>query len=106
MIVKDWRIEEMCGYKPLTSLYRDFSIADAFGIEAVKDTHKRAFEFAKYDYKLLTEYVMVLNWKIWEHYENNVELATLYNDLWGETDVYAQENLKGDELSYFYRTTD
>lgn len=49
---------------------------------------------------------MILNWKIWQHYEKNDELATLYNTLWEKADAYACENLKGEELSYFYRTTD
>ena len=49
---------------------------------------------------------MVLNWKIWEHYETNEPLAKLYNDLWEQADNYACNNLKGEELDYFYRTTD
>lgn len=38
--------------------------------------------------------------------KKNDELATLYNSLWEKADAYACENLKGEELSYFYRTTD
>lgn len=49
---------------------------------------------------------MILNWKIWQFYEKNDELATLYNSLWEKADAYACENLKGEELSYFYATTD
>ena len=49
---------------------------------------------------------MVLNWKIWQHYETNDKYAELYNELWGEADLYAMENLKGDEATYFFRTTD
>lgn len=103
---KDWNIEAMCGYHPITTFYMDFSIADKFGLSAIKDTYKRAMEAWKDDYKYLTELVMVLNWKIWEHYGQNERFAKLYNDLWKKADKYAQDNLKGDELSYFYRTTD
>lgn len=60
-----WNIEEMCGYKPITTFWDDFSIADNFGIDAVCDTYNRAFQEWKTDYKYLTELVMVLNWKIW-----------------------------------------
>lgn len=106
MIIKTWNIEEMTGYKPITTFYEDFSIADKFGIEAVKDTYNRAMESWKTNYKYLTELVMALNWKIWEHYETNEPLARVYNDLWLEAQDYAFENLKGEELNYFIRTID
>jgi len=104
--MKTWNIEAMTGYKPFTTFYEDFSIADKFGVSAIKDTYKRAFKGWKDDYKYLTEFVMALNWKIWEHYEHNDEYAKLYNDLWEQASCYAEENLKGDELDYYYRTTD
>jgi hypothetical protein len=106
MQIKTWNIERMTGYKPITTFYEDFSIADAFGERAVKDTFNRAFKEWKHNYKYLTELVMALNWKIWEHYEHNERLAKLYNDLWEKADQYACENLKGEELSYFYETVD
>ncbi len=102
----NWNIEEMTGYKPISTFYMDFSIADQFGYNAIKDTYNRAFNEWKNNYKYLTELVMALNWKIWEHYEKNDEYARLYNDLWEELDQYATEHLKGEELSYFYRITD
>lgn len=106
MLIKTWNIEEMTGYKPITTFYEDFSIADRFGISAIKDTFKRAFENWKDNYQYLTELVMALNWKIWEHYENNEKIARVYNDLWEKADGYAMDNLKGDELRYFLSTTD
>ena len=33
---KDWNIEAMTGYKPITTFYMDFSIADKFGVAAIK----------------------------------------------------------------------
>jgi len=103
---KNWNIEDMTGYKPITTFYMDFSIADHFGLGAVKDTYKRAFDEWKSDYKYLTELVMALNWKIWEHYEHRDDLARLYDRLWRACDAYAVENLTDDELSYFYKITD
>jgi hypothetical protein len=100
------KVEAMIGYRPFTTFYEDFSIAEAFGSDAVKETYNRVFEEWKSDYKYLTELVMVLNWKIYEHYQKNDTLARLYNDLWQKADCWACENLQGEELSYFYRTTD
>ena len=94
------------GYETFTTFFEDFTIAEYFGVNAIKDTYNRAFNEWKNDYKYLTELVMVLNWKIWEHYETNEPLAKLYNDLWEQADNYACNNLKGEELDYFYRTTD
>ena len=106
MIIKDWRIKEMTGYKPQTTFYTDFSIADRFGIGAIKDTFKRAFEGWKHNVVYLTELVMVLNWKMWDHHERNKKLALVYKELWETADAWACENLQGDDLKYFYRTTD
>lgn len=106
MKFKMWNIEEMTGYKPKTTFWEDFSIAEAFGKSAIQDTYRRAFLDWKKDYIYLTELVMVLNWKIWQHYETNNELALLYNKLWEEADEYACDNLKDKELEYFYTTTD
>lgn len=85
----------------------DFTIADRFGKGAVKDTFKRAFEEWKTNYVYLTELVMVLNHKIWQWWESgNKDMAALYDGLWKEADAYAINNLKGDELTYFYKVTD
>lgn len=87
----------------------DFSIADVFGVHAVKDTYKRAFQEWKSDYKMLTALVVVLNHKIWQHYNatpRRQDLAELYNSLWRQAEDYALTNLKGEELDYYYQITD
>jgi hypothetical protein len=94
------------GYEEQTTFWDDFSIADAFGKEAIQDTYDRAFKEWKSNYIYLTELVMVLNHKIWHWYEKNDEYAELYNELWQKADRYACDNLKGEELSYFYKTLD
>lgn len=66
----------------------------------------RAFEEWKNNYKYLTELILVLNHKIWQYYETKPEFATLYNTLWEQAGQYAVENLKDDELSYYYEVTD
>lgn len=104
--MKTWNIEALTGYKPFTTFYEDFSIADMFGASAIKDTYNRAFKEWKTDYKYLTELIMVLNWKIFEHYERNDVYAQLYDELWRKADKWACENLDGEDLCYYYATTD
>lgn len=106
MQIKNWRIEEETGYKPITTFYQDFSIADNFGKDAIIDTYQRAFKEWQKDYKYITELVLVLNWKIWEHYKTNPKLADIYNDLWEKLDIWVQDNFKDDALQYYYQITD
>ena len=101
-----WNIEAMTGYTPQTTFWMDFSIADRFGVSAIKDTFERAFNEWKGNYKYLTELVMVLNHKIAQWYARNMPLAKLYNDAWNIADNYAVNHLQGDELNYFYNVTD
>lgn len=90
-----------------TTFKFDFDIADMFGTNAIKDTYNRAFNEWKDDYKYLTALVLVLNHKIWEHYEkHNDSFAQLYDKLWRETDDYALDNLKDRELEYYLNILD
>ena len=90
-----------------TTFWQDFTIADAFGEDAVKDTFDRAFEEWKSDYRYLTDLVIVLNHKLWEHHEKgNESLARLYDSLWKKADGYAMDNLKDEKLGYFLDQTD
>lgn len=95
------------GYEVKTALWNDFSIADRFGVNAIQDTYDRAFKEWKDNVEYFTELVLILNWKIWQHYEQgNKELAQRYDTLWRDTDQYAVDNLKDDDLKYYLRTTD
>lgn len=101
-----WNIEEFTGYKPQTTFWNDFSIADRFSAAAVEDTFNRAFKEWKGNYIYLTELVMVLNHKIWQYCDLNEKLALMYDKLWRKALNYGYDNLKGDELTYFIRTLD
>jgi hypothetical protein len=48
--IPKWDIEEETGYKPFTTFWQDFSIADTYGLQAIQDTFNRAFEAWKGDY--------------------------------------------------------
>lgn len=89
-----------------TTFFEDFTIADKFWIKAIKDTYQRAFTEWKNNVKYFTEFVVALNWKIWERYEKDKNVAKVYNDLRIEADEFANENFKWDDLDYFYRLTD
>ena len=108
MIIKieNWPIEELTGYKPISTFYTDFSIADRFGTQAIEDTFNRSFNMWKCDYMYMTELSLVLNWKIWRWYEVNDEYAELYDRLWRQLDEWCVENLKDESLEYYYKTTD
>ena len=77
------------GYELQTTFWSDFSIADRFGLSAIRDTFNRAFREWKEDYEYLTELVLVLNHKIWQYYETRPDIASLYNTLWEEASQYA-----------------
>ena len=101
-----WTTAAEIGYTPKTTFWSDFSIADAFGAEAVQDTYNRAFSEWKNDHIYLTELVLVLNHKCWQHAEERPELAQLYEKLYFDADEYALDNLKGQEKQYYLEVTD
>lgn len=44
VLLKNWNVEEATGYKPMTTFYMDFSIADTFGKKAIENTYARIME--------------------------------------------------------------
>lgn len=92
-----------------TTFWEDFTIADAFGDKAIKDTYKRAFKEWKEDLVYLTELVIVLNLKCWYWYEHkNEERSALYSDLYYQTNSYAWDFVGDDEEKsrYYFEMTD
>lgn len=93
-------------YKLKTTFWSDFTIADAFGIEAVKDTFNRAFNEWKTNTEYVTELAMVMSWKSCHYYGKNEELMILYSDYYHEVDNWCMNHLKGEDLMYYIKTTD
>lgn len=92
--------------RPTTTFWMDFTIADKFGINAIKDTFNRAFREWKIDYKMITELSMVLNHKCWSYYEVDEALCSLYSQLFYKVHEWAIDNLKGDALKHYLAVTD
>lgn len=98
---------ELNGYEVQTTFYSDFTIADAYGVDAVKDTYDRAFKEWKNNVVYLTELVIVLNHKIWEHYhKNNSGLIATYDTLWKTADKYCMTVLSDEDVEYYLKVTD
>lgn len=94
-------------YEFKTTFWMDFTIAEHFGIEAVKDTFERAFKEWRNDVVYVTELALVMNWKCWRHWEEgNHELGRYYSDRYYEVREWCLDNLEGDDLRYYFETTD
>lgn len=93
-------------YEFKTTFWMDFSIADRFGAAAVRDTFDRAFKEWRSDVVYVTELALVTNWKCWDWYGKDDELARLYSELYYEVNGWCYSNLKGADLEYYWRTTD
>ena len=99
-------IMEEHGLKSQTTFWDDFTIADHFGTTAVQDTYNRAFNEWKDNIEYLTELVLVLNHKIWQHHDHNIELERVYDQLWKEADGWCVKNLTGEDAQYYFEVTD
>lgn len=106
MIVENWNIEELTGYKVKTTFYTDFSLSETFGVKSINSTYEQCFNEWKDNYEYITELCMVLNWKMFRWFEVNQEFYQLYKTLYVNLDQWCIDNLKGDELRYYYQITD
>lgn len=95
------------GYETQTTFWSDFTIADAFGDKAIKDTFKRAFKEWKTDKVYVTELAIVMNLKCWFWYDKgNQERSKLYADYYYKVRDWCINHLKGDDLKYYLDITD
>ena len=94
------------GYEIKTTFWSDFSIADAFGIDAIKDTFNRAFSEWKNNTEYVTELACVMSWKSCAWYKKNNEYSTLYAEYYHKVDEWCMNNLKGKDMNYYLKWTD
>lgn len=94
-------------YKFEYTWWSDFTIADAFGPKAVKDTYARAFSCWKDNRVAMQELTLVLNWRCWKHNdEGHDELSRLYCDLYEQCYSKCLNHFKGDELTAYWEFLD
>ena len=107
MVYEQW-LSTFTDWRPTTQAWQSFSIAEGISEREINDTYKRLFKEMKGDCKLLTELVMVLNHKTFQHNEipGHRRICELYSNLFETADSYALNTLKGDDLSYFLCVTD
>lgn len=90
-------------YEWKTTFRMDFTIADSIGgVDDIRDTYKRGLEFATSKAEYYAEFVLVLNWKIWEWFEKDEKIARVYQDLWEQADMGIKKYFKGDDKSIAY----
>ena len=99
---------EMTGYEPKTTFWSDFTIAERFGVSAIKDTYDRSIKSWKEDIVYMTELSMVLNHIGWIHHETNEKLSQYYFNLYNEIDnlIFQLFEDGSDEIHYYIQTTD
>ena len=90
------------GKKRKTTFWSDFTIADAYGKTAINDTYKRSID-SFIDVEYFAEFILVLNWKSWEHYRRrNVGTSMLYSYLYEKARDKAYKQYAKDKVSTNY----
>lgn len=99
-----------------TTFHMDFAIAERFGVNAIKDTYKRAVKEWLDNCAYYTELVVVLNQRCWYFYDKFNEkkderykrLSKLYSDLFYEARDKGFDTYKHgtEEFEHFWSTLD
>lgn len=92
---------ESVGKTRKTTFFSDLSIAECYGADAIRDTYKNVMKSWGDNLDFMCEWVISLNQKIWQHYESNLEIAKVYNELWQKADEFCCNKFKGDELTAY-----
>jgi len=106
ILLEKLALEKMLDYKFESTCWEEFSIAEEYGADGVKEHYDLVFEQWKDNLKFLTELVLVLNIKIFIWYGVDDSIGKMYDQLWKETDGYALDTLKGEDLHYYLSTLD
>lgn len=84
-----------------TNYWNIFTTAESFGSSEIEKTFESNFKVCRNDYLSLSEFLMVLNCKIWQHHTaNNRMLTKLYSLMWESVKKYAKLNFEKEEYDY------
>ena len=106
-----------------TTFFHDFTIAEAWGEDAIRDTYKRSFDSWRDDIRYITELVIALNRKVWWWWDernrsedgkkkiNARKMMTIYNDLWRKAvdrvyEMYEKGDYDKEEIKFYNAYTD
>ena len=98
---KEWNPQAI-GYTPITGFYQDFGIAEFFGYDGIQETYDNALENWFNNTAYFTEFVMVLNWKVFEWQNIDKELSQFYNKLWTQAYTKVENEWTEKQLKYYY----
>lgn len=98
--------EKIFDFKFESSFWEEFSIAENYGSDGIREHYKVVFDQWKGNLKYLTELVLVLNWKISTWFGVDDSIGKTYDELMRDADGYALNTLKGDDLHYYLSTLD
>ena len=104
--VSNWNVEKLTGYRPITTFWHDFSLADNRGADAILKVYTKVFNEWKTNYRYITELVLVLYYKIWQYNGKDNILINLYYKLWNKTSIWCEDNFSELERKYYIETTD
>lgn len=91
------------------TFYQDFQIADKIGgAKGVQDTYNRVKKNWLDNARAWGEVSCALNWRLWDLYESNEELARLYESLWMESQKlgWAKGNKDKEYAQTYFEVTD
>lgn len=101
-------INAMTGYTQKTTFWLDFSIAESFGENAIRETFDNSIKSFGDNHEYMTELALTTNHKIAVFHKSNMDIAKLYEKLWIEIDNYMFEHFNDNQkaIQYYLETTD
>jgi hypothetical protein len=106
---------QMTWYRTVTDYWFKFLEKEMDWLDELKSFLTEEFEALKQsdltkeeNYKKITEFVMMMNWRSWWLDDNGRqwEIEWLYIELREEYNDWCYDNLKGSAMKYYFRTTD
>ena len=89
-------------YECKTTFWNDFSIAELFGEEAVRDTYKRDWKIGSTEQN--SGWYLTISVGI--GMRKNDTFSKLYAELWEEYHDWVLDNWKGEDLKYYLEIKD